>query len=191
MISNSENLERECQATRALLSEYIENALSARQVWDVEKHLAICRECTQYGETLKATVALLQSAPRFDTSDDFMARLHARMDSLEPQALRRPTFVESLRDQGKAVWQSLRIHRVPAFGVSLVALVLVAGVASRRPNTPVYTASPQSEAQALLTEPLRQSVALAAHDPLEDPAAANLEAHTALSENGSPSDNSN
>lgn len=191
MISNAENLERECQATRALLSEYIENALSARQVWDVEKHLATCRECSQYEETLKATVALIQSAPRFDTSDDFMARLHARMDTLEPQALRRPNFVESLRDRWGEVWQSLRIHRVPAFGVSLVALVLVVGVAFRRPTAPVTATPHHAETQALLTEPLRQSVALAANDPLEDPAAANLEAHTALNENGSPSDNGN
>jgi anti-sigma factor RsiW len=191
MRPNLESLERECKATRALLSEYIENTLSARQAWEVEKHLAACRECTQFGETLKATVTLLQNAPGFDTSEDFMARLHARMDTLEPQALRRPTFVESLCDRGTALWQSLRIHRVPALGASLVALILVVGVTFRQPTPSATTASHPVETQALLTEPLHQSVALAANDPLEDPAAANLEAHTALNENGSSSETGN
>src|SRR5215467_7538065 len=85
---------RDCGKVQAFLSDYVDNALSAREVWEVEKHLAACPECAAQAREQQATVHLLHTMERHDTSTDFMARLHARLDGLEPPQVR----VHSLRD---------------------------------------------------------------------------------------------
>src|SRR5689334_10342091 len=82
------NNPQECAQVQALLSDYLENTLSARQTLEVESHLTACADCTEASRQMQATVALLRAAPRHDTADDFMARLHARLDTLEPQPVR-------------------------------------------------------------------------------------------------------
>jgi hypothetical protein len=136
-------------------------------------------------------VSLLRAAEQRDTSDDFMARLHARLDTLEPEAARAPSLFERLREGMSAFTGTLRGYRAPAFGVSLAALVLVTVFLSRRPDvpsTPSNTAPAVTEVaeKQVPTETLRQNVAIAASNPFEDPVAATLDAQAASSEDKSP-----
>ncbi len=174
----------ECQNTRALLSDYMENTLSGRAAWSVEKHLTACALCARYLREMQTTVSLLQTMPRRDTSDDFMARLHARLDTVEPQAessLARLTgWRERLADCGAA----LRGPRVPALSLSLSAVALAAALAvnqwmpGARPSD-TLPASKSAAVPAASAQTLNHHVALSASSPFDDPAAANLESQPA------------
>lgn len=167
-----------CLQARARLSEYVDNTLPARQAWEVERHLAACPACAQIARELETTVKLLRGMPRRDTGEEFMARLHARLDRLEASA---GPFQLGL--QPLYLWQilqeRLRAARRPALGLGLAAagmILLWAAPHFLRENgsmAPVGTS-------VVTPEILHHSVALAASDPFEDPAAANLAAHTAL-----------
>ena len=102
-----------CRDTQGLLSEYIDNTLSARQVWEVEKHLAVCKECGQASRQMQETVSLLRGAARFDTGDDFMARLHARLDDVSPEPARRQSVAERTREALSRVRDGFSARRIP------------------------------------------------------------------------------
>ncbi len=187
------NLNRECGKIPSLLSEYVDDTLSGRQVWEVEKHLAECADCAALLHEMRATVQLMQAAPHYDTSDDFMAKLHTRLDTLEPQKTPGRPRLEAVRDWLADAQEALRTRRAPAlaFGTAMLALAVflllprpVTGPSGGNlPVPPSMTPPP--------TAALQRSVALAANNPLDDPAAANLEAHTALTEANSVSESDN
>jgi len=89
--------ESRCGEFRRMLSEYIDNTLPANRAWAVEKHLTSCGACAAAVRELRATVDLLHAAPRYDTSDQFMATLHARLDTVERGAAARPPFWLAVR----------------------------------------------------------------------------------------------
>src|SRR5437773_8586705 len=75
-----------CRTAQPLLSEYIDNALSARQTWDLDRHLGVCHECTRLLNELRRTAELTSGAPRFEVSTDFMDRLQSKLANVEPEA---------------------------------------------------------------------------------------------------------
>jgi anti-sigma factor RsiW len=162
----------------ALLSEYLENTLSARQMWEVEKHLAECKECSTEAHQLQQTIYLLRTAEVFDTSNDFMAKLHARLDGLEPEPIRR-TPLTTLREWAAGLRERVRIQTIPAlsFGMASVGLIalLITGIHSDRG---VYhgTTPPPAAPEAVTQVALDRHVAVTASDPFDDPVAAKLEA---------------
>lgn len=173
---------KECSAVHELFTDYLDNTLSARQVWQVEKHLAACAACAELAREMRAAVQLMRMTPRFDTGDDFMAKLHARLDTLEPEAMR-PSATERVRDWVAGIGEALRIRRTPALGLgfSVVALAGLLVVFPRNTVAPPVT-SPNSGSvrpQPPVFPEADRSVALSASNPLEDPAAANLVVHTA------------
>ena len=190
--SNLNNELPECRDTRVLFSDYIENTLSARDTWSVEKHLAECGDCSGYLHQMQATVQLLHAAPRYDTADDFMARLHQRLDGVEPEAMRSPSGLTAFREWLTGLGASLRNPRVPAFGLGLSALVLVAVVAKQQftpqsaPTAPPTAITRPAETPPVTptasTQQLHSNVAISASNPFEDAAAANLEAQSADSD---------
>lgn len=165
----------DCRQWQMLLSDYIDNALPARQTWEVEKHLASCPDCAHQLRQMQSTVQALRTAPAFVVGDDFMAKLHARLDVLEPK----PSFLQSLRARMADLNSSLRIRPLPTLGLSM-ALALVFGVAwfNTPPPSEPTIALPSHSGEAFRQQ-LHNNVALIASDPLQDPAAANLEAQTA------------
>jgi hypothetical protein len=157
------------------MTDYMDNRLSARQMWMVEKHLAQCAECARLTQEITATVQLMQSMERLDTGDAFMAKLHARLDAVEPERARRQSPLTSVRDWLEGAFETLRVRRAPALGLgvgmaALFALFLI-------PRTPINNPeTPSNPPTAIVnTEPLRRNVALSASNPFEDPAAANLQ----------------
>lgn len=158
-----------CADVQSLLSDYIDNSLSARQVWEVEKHLAGCPECAEAAHQMQATVQALHTAPRFDTGDNFMAALHARLDGLEPARSR--SVLGAFRGWLAGTGESLQRHRLPVFGLGLATAALAVLFIT---NKPVET-PPLPTAPAMTSEVVHISVAASANNPFADPAADNLE----------------
>ena len=187
----------ECQQTRTLLSDYMENTLSGRESWNVEKHLTVCPPCSLYLREMQATVSLLQTMPRLDTSSDFMARLHAQLDTVEPAAQSPLARFAGWRDRLADFGAMLRSPRVPALSLSLSAVALVAALAV---NQLTPTAKPAESASVPVSRPavsaaatlnLNHNVALSASNPFDDPAAANLEAQSQPDASEPSADNEN
>lgn len=171
----------ECREIQEHLAEYVDNTLSARQVWEVEKHLTDCTHCTTLAHELQATVALLKTVERRDTGDDFMAKLHARLDELEPEVTRQRAPLSGIRDWVTGMRESLRVHRLPALGLGVASTALIAILTFPRAPQETPMVPPVAPAPVVIaSETLHRNVALTASNPFDDPAAANLAAHVAL-----------
>ena len=180
-----------CHATREQLSAYLDNTLSARSVWDVEKHLTACPDCAEVSRQMQATVQLLRSVERLDTGDDFMAKLHARLDVLEPEPARRSSLADWMRDSAANVRAGLSLRRVPGFGLGMAAAGIAAFAvfthlpAPVGPDAPLTVSVPASASGvgSAVHESLQRNVALTANDPLGDVAAEYLESADSGKEN--------
>lgn len=172
-----------CHATREQLSAYLDNTLSARTVWDVEKHLTACPDCAEVSRQMQATVLLLHSVERLDTGDDFMAKLHARLDGLEPEPARRNSLADWMRDAAANLRAGFTVRRVPGFGFGMAAAGIAAFAVFTHLPTPVGQAvpvnvsvpAPSAPTPGGVHEDLQRNVALTANDPLGDVAAEYLE----------------
>lgn len=174
-----------CSRVCEQLSTYVDNTLAARDVWEVEKHLRGCADCAEVSRQMQATVQLLRSVERQDTGDDFMAKLHARLDGLEPEPARRRSLAEQMQEWGANLRGSLSSRRVPGFSLGMAA----AGVAALAVFThlPTSTTASATQPAAVTAAPvlmdantgvhgsLQRNVALTANDPLGDVAAEYLE----------------
>jgi anti-sigma factor RsiW len=158
------------------LSEYIDGALGAHETWELEKHLAACRECARALAELRRTVAAVQSAPRYEITPEFADALQLRLSRVTPKPARRAWLA--------GLPCLFRPRLIPAWGLGVAASVLavIAFLPQRaptgRPSGPPLVSSPSRELQAARAE----SVALAATNPFEDVASANLAASTPASE---------
>lgn len=189
-----------CRSIEPLLAEYQENALSARQVWEVEKHLTVCAACTQLWQQMQATVQALQSAERYDTGDDFMARLHARLDTLEPEMVsgrshketaqadrngtmpHRRSLKEATQDWLTGLRLGLRAWQFPALTAGFAAATLVLMAYGNFSIAPAAHTTPPAVAHTAAPV-LSQQVAFVASNPFDDPVAAKAEVDGAVSEN--------
>jgi anti-sigma factor RsiW len=156
-----------CKTIQPLLSEYIDNALSARDTWEVDKHLADCNGCARALNELRMTVRLLGERPRFEVSADFMENLQSRIAAVQPEPPR-AAWLASLREM-------FRPRALPAWGAAAGACGLALVMLMQRVDAPENAAAPLRPAAPPLVQTARnQSVALAATNPLGDPAAAAL-----------------
>ena len=185
--AQSADLSPLCRSTQQSLSEYMDNILPARRVWEIEKHLTACQECSAVSRQMQATVQLLHNVDRFDTSDDFMAKLHARLDGLDPEPAHQRGVMDWVRGALESARSGFTQQRLPVLnlgvaGAGVVALMLfiqqpltvssvpgqhgsVSGIVSARPTAMSET----------MHDNLQRNVALTANDPLGDVAAENLE----------------
>ena len=172
----------QCETTRNLIAAYVEDALSVREAMNIERHLTGCATCSQLVTEMKATVHLLRNSERYDTSHDFMAKLHASLDAVEPEPL---TLKSRLGGFTEWLGNSRRnVTRTPALGFGLATAALGLGLLVARPTaTPVPDATKAATvAPKASSESLQRDVALSSNNPFDDPAAANLTAHSALDE---------
>ena len=158
-----------CNAVEPLLSEYIDDRLSARQTLDVERHLSDCHACTRVLNELRRTVQALASSPRLSVSDDFMTSLQARLEGREPDPAPR-AWVENIRALFRPrvlpVWGA-------ALGATALAVMLLIPHDTENPAIPRIVRTPDPSAIAAS----HQNVAISASDPFADIATANLAAH--------------
>jgi anti-sigma factor RsiW len=164
----------DCRKIEPMLSEYLNNSLSARETLAVDRHLSECKACARFLNEMRQTVSLLAYAPRREVSEDFMANLQARLAQTPP-----PTPRRVWRDNLRAIF---RPRTLPAWGMATAACaLLVFMLIPRQVMTP--PAAPTGTA-VQTTDPLtqiakNQLVALTASNPLDDLAAANLAASSA------------
>ncbi len=118
----------ECSAVRNLLSDYHDNLLSVRKVWVVEKHLARCKECQQVRHEMTETIHLVRSAPKHDTRSDFMAKLHSRLDTIEPTYIPQLSFYTHLHTRKLS---SLTRTHLLVGGLSLTVMLVAGAMALR------------------------------------------------------------
>ena len=171
-----------CRDTQGLLSEYVDNTLSARQAWEVEKHLAVCKECGQASRQMQETVGLLRGAAHFDTGDDFMARLHARLDTTAPTPARQPNVMERTREALDGVRAGFAARRFGGLNLGMAAAGVAALLFMVQNNLTTPAINMDNAANAAVStaalkavhENLQRNVALTANDPLGDVAAENL-----------------
>ena len=182
--THTDTEETVCRVAREQLSAYVDNTLSARDVWNVEKHLTACPECAEVSRQMQATVHLLHSVERLDTNDDFMAKLHARLDGLEPEPARQTSLKDWMRDVSASLRMGLVSRRAPGFGLGMAAVGIAAfAVLTHLPSPVVPDTRGTVAISAPLTMPLNsgvhenlpRNVALTANDPLGDVAAEYLE----------------
>ncbi len=168
-----------CVKTEMLFHEYIDGTLSARRIFDVEKHLTACPACSSQLQTLRDTLQMAKELPRLDTSNDFMAQLHARLDTL-PSEPSQNNHAFSLND----VWLRLTslLRPVPALGASLAVAVLLMFTLMHRPAPAAHTLSAAASAQ--VHQAVAQHLMQDALDPLSDPAADQLAINSSQSAQG-------
>ena len=184
----------ECNKIQPQLGQYMENALSAREMWSLEKHLTNCSECSRILQEMQMTVSLLHSTPRLDTSNDFMAKLHARLDGFEPEITRPSSLAEVTRDWLMGVFQAFQRQRAPAMSLGMaLTLCFAMLIVTRQPKTidAIGTDALNSnqvsiQKQATLEEENHavagRDIALTASNSFDDPAAMNLRTHSELNE---------
>jgi anti-sigma factor RsiW len=159
-----------CQNAKPLISEYIDNSLSARDTWELDKHFAECNPCARQLNEMRETVNVLAVAPRFEVSDDFMAKLQGRLSALEPETPRQ-TWLTNLRE----FFRPGLIR--PAWGAALGTAALAAIMLFPRPSVTkdgngVIIAPTMDHNMVTVTR--TQNISMAASDPLGDTAAASM-----------------
>lgn len=159
-----------CRTIEPLLSEYFENDLSARQVWEVEKHLAECSDCSSLSRQMQATVEALHSVERLDTSRDFMAKLHARLDNVEQEAKKPRSISETLRELLSTAQSSAVRYRLPALSMGLACSLLTLAVVITRNKENLRLGAPAISA----THSAVVQKSVSTDNPFADPVAERL-----------------
>ncbi len=167
------SINADCRKAESLLSEYVDNTLSAREMFEVEKHLAGCKPCSLTAEMMQSTVELLRSAETLDTGNDFMAKLHSRLDTLGPVAARR-SLSASFMDWVADIRQQINRKPIPALSLGMASFVVVA-VFLNVSRGPVGGIKPEIVERVSQVD-LDRHVAVTASNPFDDPVAAKLEA---------------
>lgn len=153
-----------CKRVQRYLAEHLDGSLSGHLDWEIERHLVGCRECSRAQRELELTLAAVRGLARPDTTPDLRDAVRARLNPSPlprvPIAGHRPAWPWALAAAALclAAWGGLAPHRAPS-GADL--------------STDTLAASARQAAQAGQA----QSVALAASNPLDDVAAANLVGH--------------
>jgi hypothetical protein len=131
----------------------------------VDKHLAECNPCMRMLNEMRQTVSLLATAPRFEVSQDFMAKLESRIAGVQPAPARR-AWLSGLREL-------FRPRTLPAWGgAALAACALSLLMIVPKPSGTVI--APPTNEPAIVQTARNQDVVLAASNPLGDASAAAL-----------------
>jgi hypothetical protein len=70
----------DCAKIKSLLSEYADGVLDPQNSDMVQKHLLDCQPCSQELAELKALIKELNGLPKVKASDDFLQKVHERID---------------------------------------------------------------------------------------------------------------
>src|SRR5688572_17923666 len=159
-----------CRAAELLLSEYIDDRLSARQTLEVQRHLTDCNGCARTFNELRRTVELVSASPHLQVSDDFMSGLQSRLEGLEPAPSPR-AWIENIRSLFRP--RILPVWGAAAAVAALAVVMLIPGGSVKD----VPPGVPRIQESIATRTASHQNVAISASDPFADIGAANLAAH--------------
>jgi len=164
-----------CKTAKSLLSEFVDEKLTAADAWEVQTHLSDCAACGQTRRDLEALRRALQALPTRQPSANFDAALAQRL-----ALTRRPAPQRTWRDRVSLPFRQPMLLLRPAFALG-VALAAVGGVLLLPAHAPVpdlaATGAAHSADHAFVTACVAQHRRDAAGDPLADLAAQNLADH--------------
>ena len=170
-MARKNRMQPECDVVSRLLPGIAGNQLSTREAWRVERHLADCADCAGLARQYQSLSAVMRAASGHDTSCSFMAKLHERLDTLEPDRARHRNG-EALRGWFGSLLPTAAQARRPLIGLGFAAAITGAAVIVM---WPAGAPRPARISQA----PLARNTAITASNPFDDPVAAQLEARSA------------
>ncbi|MDE2125122.1 MAG: zf-HC2 domain-containing protein [Armatimonadetes bacterium] len=170
-MASTNRMQTECDAISALLPGLAGDQLSTREAWRVERHLPNCTECAALARQYYLLADALRSAPGHDTGLNFMARLHERLDVLEPVRAHHRVGDMVRGWLGGLLPATAQVRR-PVIGLGVAAALTGAAVLMMWPaGAPQLTAISQTS--------LARNTAITASNPFDDPVAAQLQARSA------------
>ena len=172
-----------CKTVQHSISEYIDNGLSARDTWEMDRHFGECNPCNGLLNETRQTINIIGSASQFQLSDDFMSKLNARIAQVEPVKPRLQwlnNIREVLRPGLRPVW---------AAGLGTCALIAVILIPTMRFGVAKTDVQLMPNSKSSIVRVVQsENIANAASDPLGDTAAASMVSSNAA-ETTSPTNN--
>ncbi|MEP6756183.1 MAG: zf-HC2 domain-containing protein [Chthonomonadales bacterium] len=157
-----------CKQANGLISEYIDNQLSARDTWELDRHFGECNPCQNLLNEMRQTVNIVAAAPEFKLSDDFASKLSARLALVQP-APPRNAWLSNLRE---AFRPGLRPAWVAGLGTCAIVAIML--VPTLMPNRPVDPRQVTQTKKAIERVVQFENVSNAVSDPFGDTAAASM-----------------
>jgi hypothetical protein len=153
-------LKSECPRVKQLLSEYLDGVLEAPEMAAITGHLQGCLHCSREHEALKAMVAGLKDMPLVKAPDNFLAKVHEKIEK------------HSALDRIRDFFDLTRI-RIPveAAAFALTAVLVLSIFYFFTAQEKVIIKAPAKDAVELKAEPEDSAArtALESH-PVEQPA---------------------
>ena len=131
----------ECARIKDLLSEHIDGALDAQTKTLIDEHLLICPKCNEELASLKTLIRELGSVESFKAPDDFLEKLHER---LEPRV--------SFRKIIRILFVPGRIKIPLQFATATAMAVLIFSVLYIQQPEKLITDVPESSTHVRMTE---------------------------------------
>lgn len=115
----------ECENIKERLSEYLDEALSGREMRRVAAHLSTCEACRQEFDDLRVTAAVLQREAVPSPAPDFWAKIYAqvRQQSATIPAPRRSERLKSLLRGLVRIWS---LPKALATGAAVAVVLFMA-----------------------------------------------------------------
>ena len=74
----------DCREFRSKHVGYVDDLLSAVEMDGMQRHLRLCSRCSRQDTAVRRSLMLVRNLPAIEPSPEFMARLNARLERLEP-----------------------------------------------------------------------------------------------------------
>lgn len=169
-----------CGSWERRISAYLNEELSAREMLEAGAHFAACPRCASVLNETRKTVLALRNAERLTVSSDFAEKLQFRLAAPLPARSRFAWFSD--------LAGVFRPRLLPAWGAGAVAIAMCFVLLKPGIQNPSPTLLPaDTERIAEVPAGIVPALVLTAADPFEDLGAANLAAHSAVSESTLPS----
>jgi hypothetical protein len=125
----------DCREFRNKHVAFVDDLLPAVEMEALQRHLTVCSRCSRQDTAVRRSLLLVRNLPAIEPSPEFMARLNARLQHVDPAS----------RDD--VVSFSVRLSSVGAVAALAAGLVAVAYMAIETSNyyaPPVGTQSPSA-----------------------------------------------
>ncbi len=173
-----------CNRIQPLLSEFIDGRLSARETWEIDRHIAICNVCANFHTELKMTVIAVQCAEIYSVSDNFAAILQSRLATVNPKCSR-SFWLSNLLEMMRPF---LRPSPQMGYGVCALAILVLLPLQFRSEQISPLVATQHDT--VFVHASRTHAIAITATDPFGDTAATSMAASNQMEVEGNSSTDS-
>ncbi|HEY3331119.1 MAG TPA: zf-HC2 domain-containing protein [Capsulimonadaceae bacterium] len=168
----------QCNSFRPMISEYLDNSLSADKMWKVQMHLSICPDCAKLAESLSETVTLIRQLPAQTLSPSFDTNLASRIAEAakqKQQLARAPWVIRAARQVSTAFStdsiiysRKYRLTAPVALATAMLGVALLLSSPSQVAPPETHAVAPDS---AFATACMHQNHTYISGQPFADPSA--------------------